>query len=390
MAGEHGWRFRRFLPVFWLVLVMAGGLEGVAAGQSTAPAATRPQTPMPPFPYRQIDVQFQNEKDGNTIAGTLTVPDGAGPFPAVVLITGSGAQDRDETVARHKPFWVIADHLSRHGIAVLRTDDRGVGKSTGSIPDSTTEDFAGDALAGVRALGGNDLIDRSRIGLMGHSEGATVAAIGASTSKEVAFIVLLAGCGVPGRELLPAQMRGLLRAGGTKQESIEAQIAIQASIMAIVERDAPPLPPPPAEELAEIMKKLVRQQSGLAGMLMSDAAAARAVAPQVAQLRSRWYRRFLQLDPRDYLRQVRCPVLAINGEKDLQVPPDQNLPEIDKALREGGNTDVTIVRIPNLNHLFQTAKTGLPSEYMQNRESFSPAALEVITPWIRRQAGIQR
>lgn len=348
------------------------------------PPATRPQTPMPPFPYRQVEVEYKNETDGNTIAGTLTIPDGAGPFPAVVLITGSGAQDRDETVARHKPFWVIADHLSRHGIAVLRTDDRGVGKSTGSLSESTTGNFAGDALAGVKSLQAHDAIDRRHIGLMGHSEGGAVAAIAASRSQDVAFIILLAGCGVPGRELLPAQMRGLLQAEGKKQESIDAQIAIQASIMAAVERDASP------EELTGIMKKLVREQSGLAGMLTTDAAVARALAPQVAQLRSRWYRQFLSLDPREYLRKVRCPVLALNGEKDLQVPASQNLPEIEKALQEAGNQDVTIVRIPNLNHLFQAAKTGLPSEYIQNRESFSPAALDMITPWIRRHTGLDR
>lgn len=376
---------KRIHWVLLLVLLVNSVRPGVAGAQATAPAnpssATRPQTPIPPFPYRQIEVEFKNEKDGNTIAGTLTVPDGVGPFPAVALITGSGPQDRDETVARHKPFWVIADHLSRNGIAVLRTDDRGVGKSTGTLPDSTTEDLAGDALAGVKALQANDLIDRTHIGLMGHSEGGAIAAISASRSQDVGFIILLAGCGVPGRELLPAQMRGLLKAGGTKQESIDSQVAIQASIMAAVERDAT------AEELTGIMTKLVREQSGLAGMLMTDAAAARAVAPQVAQLKSRWYRQFIQLDPRDYLRKVQCPVLALNGEKDLQVPPDQNLPEIEKALREAGNRDVTIQRIPDLNHLFQTAKTGLPQEYMQNRESFSPAALDIITPWIRQHAG---
>ena len=294
--------------------------------------SARPQMPKPPYPYRAEDVTYENKAGGVKLAGTLTVPSGPGPFPAVILITGSGAQDRDESLLGHKPFLVLADYLSRRGIAVLRVDDRGVGGSTGHTKSSTSDDFAGDVLAGVDFLKGRKEIDPSKIGLIGHSEGGIIAPMAAARSKDIAFIVLMAGTGVPGDQILAAQGQLILKASGSSESEMKQERDVQKRLIDIIvqEKDEKAAQVKLAAALKEILaampeseRKAVAEKPGA----LSEAA--------VDAFNNAWFRYFLTYDPRPTLRTVACPVLAINGEKDLQVPAKENLAEIEKALKRG-------------------------------------------------------
>jgi uncharacterized protein len=351
----------------------------------------RPQEPKKPYPYRGEAVAYDNKKGKSHLAGTLTLPRGKGPFPAVLLITGSGQQDRDEALLGHRPFLVLADALTRRGIAVLRVDDRGVGGSTGDVTGATSVDFAGDALAGVAYLKTRREIDPKKIGLIGHSEGGLIAPMVAVRSKDVAFIVLMAGTGLTGEEIMYRQSALILKASGGTPEAIAKQCAAQERMFAVVKREkenaaaekalreidaeqhAPPTPDP--------------AQASAAAKTEPQKASGQPAASQEAMLQmllSPWFRYFLTYDPRPTLRQVKCPVLAINGEHDLQVPPKENLQAIRQALQAGGNRDVTVKELPKLNHLFQTSRTGSPAEYAQIEETIAPTALRLIGDWILR------
>lgn len=347
------------------------------------PQLKRPQMPKPPFPYSAVEVEYRNDAAKIRLAGTLTLPGSPGPHPAVILITGSGAQDRDETLAGHKPFWVIADALTRRGIAVLRVDDRGVGGSTGSVSESTSEDFAGDVLAGVAFLKTRPEIDARQIGLIGHSEGGLVAPLAASKSPDVAFIVLLAGTAFPGTEILFQQGRALLLAGGADEAALEAQRDLQSRLFEILDQTAD------VEQARRLVIAAVAEQvvQKLPDGPDREALAQTAGESQARQLLSPWFRGFLKFDPRPVLAKVKCPVLALNGEKDLQVLPKENLQGIREALELGKNPDFEIIEFPGLNHLFQTSTTGLPSEYGQIEETMAPVVLQTIGDWILVRAG---
>jgi pimeloyl-ACP methyl ester carboxylesterase len=345
-------------------------------GRDAVARPVRPQEPKPPFPYTAEEVTYTN--GAVKLAGTLTLPPGDGPFPAVVMITGSGAQDRDETILGHKPFLIIADHLSRHGIAVLRADDRGVGGSTGSVPDSTSADFAQDALAGVRFLKAHPKIAGDRIGLIGHSEGGVVGPLAASQSSDVAFVVMLAGTGVPGPDVLLLQGERMARAEGMSEEKIQKQSAAIRRMVDAVRSESDP-----AARETKLREAAREQAATMTPEELRAAGGADGVIDRVVQtFKSPWFHYFLTYDPRPALRQVKVPVLALNGELDLQVIPDQNLPEIEKALKEAGNKDFTLKRLPGLNHLFQPAKTGSPSEYAKSEITIDPVVLDTITQWI--------
>jgi pimeloyl-ACP methyl ester carboxylesterase len=344
--------------------------------------ARRPQMPKPPFPYRAVDVAYENKAGNVKLAGTLTLPQGDGPFPAAILITGSGAQDRDETLMGHKPFLVLADDLTRRGIAVLRVDDRGVGGSTGNTAKSTSEDFAGDALAGIAFLKARTDINPKRIGLIGHSEGGLIAPMVAARSNDVSFIVLMAGPGLTGAEILERQGQLILKATGASEAQLEQQRLIQKRLIDVVvnEKDEKAAKDKLAAALKAAIAELPEKEKkslGEAGGALSEAA--------VNQINTPWFRYFLTYDPRTSLRKVRCAVLAVNGEKDLQVPPKEDLEEIDKALKVAGNTNYKVVELPGLNHLFQSCKTGSPGEYAAIEETIAPAALKVIGEWVVEQ-----
>jgi len=337
----------------------------------------RPQEPKPPFPYEAREVSYRNEPGGITLAGTLTLPEGEGPFPAALLITGSGAQDRDETIFQHKPFLVLADHLSRRGIAVLRVDDRGVGGSThGDNPEeATTADFAGDVLAGVAFLKAQTEIDPKRIGLIGHSEGGIIAPMVAVESTDVAFLVLLAGTGIPGADIVVMQTE-LLGADEDNEEEAAQNLALQKRLVALA-RDASLSNPELGAAVREILVELPEYSDEENGEA--------AIQTVIQQLTTPWVRWFFHHDPAPVLENVRCPVLAINGTRDLQVPSKVNLDAIGQALANGGNGDYEVRALPDLNHLFQHCETGHPSEYGKIEETFSPEALECVSNWITKR-----
>jgi fermentation-respiration switch protein FrsA (DUF1100 family) len=328
----------------------------------------RPQNPVKPYPYREEDITYTN-KAANTLAATLTVPPGKGPFPAVLLIVGSGPHDRDESLMGHKPFLVLSDYLTRKGIVVLRADKRGVGKSTGDYATATTADFAADAEAGVAFLKSRPEVDPHKIGLIGHSEGGIIAPLAAVADPDVAFIVLMAGSGVPGDQIIVEQARLIAEAGGETKEKAAEDAEKERETLALVETEKDPA----------ALNKLLGIKLAAEGV--PDAQ----IAAQTKALTSPWFRYFLTYDSATALRKLTCPVLALSGEKDLQIPPAQNLPAIRKALEESGNKHVEVDELPGLNHLFQTAKTGSPSEYAQIEETMSPVALDKIAAWILKQ-----
>ncbi|MEK7331226.1 MAG: alpha/beta fold hydrolase, partial [Candidatus Eisenbacteria bacterium] len=322
---------------------------------------------------------------GIQLAGTLTLPRGAGPFPCALLITGSGPEDRDEAVFGHRPFLVLADHLTRQGIAVLRVDDRGVGGSTGRFSQATSEDFAGDVLAGIEFLKTRREIDRKRIGLIGHSEGGLIAPMVATRSKDVAFIVLMAGPGIPGDSTLMLQSAAIRRSVGASEASIAQEMGVSRRIYAQLRQGDSAGVVRTARELVGLqVAGLPEEQRSAVGDLDSAATAAS------RQLFGPWMRFFVTYDPRPALRRVRCPVLAINGEKDLQVLPKENLAAIETALKAGGNRDHTVKELPGLNHLFQTCTLCTIAEYMQLEETMAPAALEEMSEWILRRTTTTR
>lgn len=346
----------------------------------------RPQEPQKPYPYKEEEVFYFNSQGGDTLAGTLTLPRQGGPFPAAILISGSGPQDRDEFLLGHKPFWILADYLTRRGIAVLRFDDRGVGKSTGKFGDATSKDFATDVEAGVVYLKGRMEIDPNKIGLIGHSEGGLIAPMVAAGNSDIAFIVLMAGPGLPGADILRMQSRLILEKNGVPESLIAKNDESQTKIFRIVEE---------TEDRAKAQQLLVQAMRETASQFSPDekkmlgiSGSDKVLTLQARQLNSPWFRFFLKFDPRSALRKVKCPVLAINGEKDVQMPPVKNLEAIRAALAAGGNTDFTAKELPGLNHLFQTAKTGLPDEYGKIEETISPKALKTIGDWIARHTGL--
>lgn len=341
----------------------------------------RPQRPRPPFPYRAEEVVFENRADGVRLAGTLTLPAGNGPHPAVVLVSGSGPQDRDETLMEHKPFLVLADHLSRRGIAVLRYDDRGTAGSSGDFAAALTEDFARDAEAGLDFLRAHAAIDPARIGIVGHSEGGLVAPLVAAAREEVALIALLAAPGVLGRELAVAQSESIARAEGADEATLEASAKVLEVLLQAVEsaRDGDDVQArlreamrTAVEALPDEQRELVRAERNLFTVMLPTYA-------------SPWFRAILRHDPAPILREVRCPVLALNGEKDVQVLPRQNLPAIRRALTEGGNPDFEVVELPGLNHMLQRCEGGAVSEYVSIAQTLDPAALELLGGWLERR-----
>jgi fermentation-respiration switch protein FrsA (DUF1100 family) len=329
----------------------------------------RPQNPVKPYPYREEEVTYANKAGGNTLAATLTVPPGKGPFPAVLLIVGSGPHDRDESLMGHKPFLVLADYLTRKGIVVLRADKRGVGKSTGDNETATTADYATDAEAGVAYLKTRSEVDPHKIGLVGHSEGGVIAPMAAVADPDVAFIVMMAGSGVEGDQILVEQGRLIAEAGGMSKEKAEENAVKQREVLALVE----------TEKDSAILDKELREKLAADGLPEAQIGATIKIAT------APWFRYFLTYDPAVTLRKVTCPVLVINGSLDLQVPPAQNLPAIRKALQDGGNKHFEVDELPGLNHLFQTAKTGAPSEYGEIEETMSPVALDKMGGWILKQ-----
>jgi alpha-beta hydrolase superfamily lysophospholipase len=343
----------------------------------TSFSINRPQEPKPPFPYTSEDVTFTNINFNIKLAGTLTIPSGTGPFKAVVMITGSGAQNRNEELMGHKPFLVIADYLSRNGIAVLRFDDRGFGKSQGNYATATTADLATDAEAAVNLLKNNPKINQKEIGLIGHSEGGLIAPMIAASDPDIGFIVSLAGPGVTGQQIIIRQSQDISRLSGIKENAIKESTDINKKLYAVLrkEKDNKKAETKILALYKEILEKKKNRKEDTE----------KAVDQLKATFGSNqytWFRYFIMTDPATFWKKVKCPVLALNGEKDLQVAADENLTAIEKALKSKGNKSVKTIELPGLNHLFQHCKTGLPAEYSKIEETFSPEALKIISDWI--------
>lgn len=340
----------------------------------------RPQEPKPPFPYYSEDLTFENPKAGITLAGTLTLPQKEGKFPAVVLITGSGAQDRNEEIVGHKPFWVIADYLTRRGIAVLRFDDRGTAQSGGQFRGATSEDFATDVQAAVNYLRTRKEIRSHHIGLIGHSEGGLIASLVAANDPGIAFVVSLAGVGVKGSELLVAQSVSTNRIMGASEEEIKIVETTQREAAYIVTHY-------PHEKIGNKLDSLYTRFFDITPSTRSLAPEERKqfVHQAVNAVMNPAMLYLISHDPEPVLAKVKCPVLALNGEKDIQVSARENLEAIRDALQKGGNRQVKTVSFPGLNHLFQECKTGAMSEYAEIEQTFSPEVLKVMDDWIKEQ-----
>jgi uncharacterized protein len=337
----------------------------------------RPQEPKPPFPYISEDVKFTNEEAGIILAGTLTIPRGEGPYPAVILISGSGSQNRNEELLGHKPFWVIADYLSRNGIAVLRYDDRGVGQSQGSPVNVTSADFAGDVKAAFLYLRTRKVIDPESVGLLGHSEGGFIAPMVSSANREIAFVISLAGTGVPGEQILNRQNRDISLLSGANEAEVKKAISTNKKLFSVLKKETDNKK---AEiKIAEVYRKILAKENKSPEDIDK---ALKQLNTSLNPVAYNWMRYFIITDPADFWKNVKCPVLALNGEKDLQVAADVNLPAIGKALKSGGNHNVRTMKLPELNHLFQHCKTGLPSEYGEIEETISPEVLKIMSDWI--------
>lgn len=341
----------------------------------------RPQEPQPPYPYHTEDVYFVNESAKIRLAGTLSTPFTNVPVPAVVLITGSGAQNRNEEILGHKPFLVIADHLTRNGFAVLRFDDRGYAESEGEFHTATTLDFATDAEAAVAYLQTRKEIDRNKIGLIGHSEGGIIASIVAARNESIGFIVLLAGTGLPGDQIMLMQQELIGRVMGTSEDDLAKTKRINQKTFEIVRAFEG------QDRLSSELRAYISHLIDSGEITLPEGTTADVfLEQQMHQIDRPWMLQFLTLDPALYLEKVRCPVLALIGENDLQVPPLANLMAIQNALEKAGNTDITTLELPGLNHLFQHCETGSPDEYAKIAETFAPFALEIISTWLKERA----
>lgn len=335
----------------------------------------RPQNPVRPYPYKEEEVSFKNAAGTATLSGTLTIPKGEGPFPAALLVAGSGPQNRDEFLVGHRPFWVLADTLTRKGIVVLRYDKRGLAKSTGDLANATTADFAEDAAAALAYLRARKEVVPEKVGVIGHSEGGLIAPILASSANgknAAAWIVLLAAPAENGEATMLAQSKAIAAAAGMPATQLAQSLEFDRKAYGLVREEKDPT----------LLEKKLDAMVVEAGI--GEGAGGAAIAGQIHMLASPWFRYFLDYDPLPALKKVQCPVLALDGSKDLQVSAAENLPLIQKALEEAGNKDVTAKEMPGLNHLFQHAETGSPAEYGAIEETIAPEVLEIVSTWIAK------
>jgi dienelactone hydrolase len=367
------------------VLIQNGVTYQVTFQRGRSAELDRPQEPKRPFPYGEHEVRFASRSPGVRLAGTLTIPAGAGPHPAIVLISGSGAQDRDETIAGHRPFLVIADHLTRRGYAVLRTDDRGVAGTTGTPMQIGLDDVAEDVRGAIVFLRSRPDIDHSRIGLLGHSEGAYVAPIVAASDSSIAFLMLLGGPAASGRDVLTAQRTKLARATGDAEARVRVDSLLIASVFSVIDRR------PEDHRLAALVDSAFavrlatfsESDRRIAERQFADRTAAQDTA-SLALWKSRWFKSLYHHDPAPFLLRVRAPIFALIGSLDLQVPVDQNVARFEALFAGPRRSQLTLDRMSGINHMLQRAKTGRMEEYMAITETIAPNVLESMDRWLAR------
>ncbi len=346
-------------------------------GASAQKEISRPQEPKPKFNYKIEDVVFENKVAQVKLSGTLTLPHGKGPFPTIVLVSGSGPQDRDETIFGHKPFWVLADYFTQKGYAVLRYDDRGTGKSTGDFDKATTVDFAQDALAAVHYLQTRKDIQKKKIGIIGHSEGGAIATMLAANEKGIGFVVMLAGPGLSGDQILLQQQELIAKGSGTPDSIIQKTLATNKQIFDVMRS---------TKDTATIRERVVlylnhAYKDGLLPHVEGQTKES-IVAAYCSELLTPWLINFVQYDPQPDLQKIKIPALALIGAKDHQVLAKYNIPALQSAFEKSGNTKAKAMELENLNHLFQEATTGMPQEYGNIEQTFSPAAMQIILDWL--------
>ena len=353
-----------------LLLMAAGTALAQQAATASPDPLTRPQTPRPPFPYREIEVAFRNPADSEvSLAGTLTLPNSTGPFPAVLLVTGAGPQDRNQELNGHRLFQVLADDLTRRGVAVLRVDDRGVGASTGSADSATWRAIATDVAAGFAFLKSREDIDGGRIGLVGHSLGGMIVSRVAATEADVAFVVSLSRPVATGIEFMAEETRQAVSAAGGTDEQADARASLQRDLMGVI-RAHPHDDKTARENLLAFFGARQRPAP-------SEEALRSLLSPDVLDL--------VQYDPAATLARLDMPVLAVFGGQDLQIPRLLNYSMLAEGLRHNPRSMVAI--LPGLNHFLQTARTGLPEEYAAIQETLSPRAMDLVGEWIIVQTG---
>ncbi len=353
-------------------------LKRIALGMTREPKpAERPQTPKAPFPYSTREVKIENSAESVTLAGTLTIPEGvseSNKSPVVIFITGSGPQDRDETIHGHKPFAVIADAFARHGIASIRFDDRGVGDSTGDFTTATSVDFAKDVASVVEFSKTQPELDGAKVVLAGHSEGGIIAPMVASQREDIAGLILMAGTGVDGKQILINQSQAVIKVNGGTEAEVELNTRVLNKSIALLGTETVE-----QADFPDRVKDLLKTELTAEQLAEFEKDATTEIL--IAQLNTPWFRFFTKHDPAPALEKCKCPVLILIGDKDLQVDPELNLPPMKAALERGGNQNVTIKVMANLNHLFQTSMTGNPNEYAKLSETIAPAAIKQMTDW---------
>ncbi len=328
----------------------------------------RPQEPKAPFDYHIEEVKFKNTKDQISLAGTFTYPNGDGPFPTVILISGSGGQNRDEEIFNHKPFWVVADYFAKNGIATLRYDDRGIAQSEGNFATSTSADFAEDAKAGIEFLKLHPKVNSLKLGIVGHSEGGMIAPMVAASDSSIGFIILLAGPGISIDELMLLQNIEVSKANGLSKSMIEQNSTLNQKCYEIIKTE----------------KDLSKTKTKLDKLFAKSEMSEIDIQNTITLITSPWFRYFIQYEPSIALEKVKCPVLALNGDKDIQVTAKENLAGIDASLKKAGNQNYEVKLVENKNHLFQTTQKLGIDEYMENEESFAPDVLKLMLDWIQK------
>lgn len=336
----------------------------------------RPQEPVRPYPYHEEEVCFRNEHERIRLYGTLTLPKGKGPFPAVVLIHGAGPYDRDEPLYTHKTFLVLADYLTRQGIAVLRYDKRGIGKSEGNYTLATSKDLAEDAGYAFEYLKTRREINIHQTGLIGHSEGGLIAPMVVAKSKDVAFLISLAGPGVNGEEIWCEQGVLLQRTASVPEECIELDCQLRRKIATIIKNE------PDRNKAEKELHAAVNEFISVSPQQQREWLQLHSVASKIATFNTPWFHHFFSYDPASMWQHAHLPILIVFGGQDLIVSPKQNIPPIVKVLEESGNINYTIIKTPKINHIFQTCRVGTREEMPQIEETIAPNVLNIISNWI--------
>jgi alpha/beta superfamily hydrolase len=371
-------------------------------GKGIPDTLIRPQEPKPPYSYHIEDVMFENKKDKISLAGTLTMPKKTGVFPVVILISGSGPHNRNEEMYGHKPFLVIADNLAKNGIGCLRFDDRGTGQSGGNYQTASAEDFKEDVESALNYLQMRPTVDKNSIGLIGHNEGAIIAQLtAASRTKEIKFMVLLNGAGIPCDKLQLMQNELIGKASGLDEKTLKKNYTLNRGAYDIVMKNNAPeklktkLTAYMMQALADTSKKVVTLADGkidstvVKKMKADSVQLALEVEKRVNELSSPWMQHYLKYEPSKTLEKIKCKVLVYNGEKDLQVPGKPNIEAIVAALQKGGNTSYDTKLFPSTNHLLQSCKTGAPHEYERIEQTIAPQMLTEMTKWLVETNDVQ-